>query len=162
MSFVWIDGRWVNARYIREIEEADGNLIITVDGRPKPLTEYGNDGGRVLRAADEVVPAHPGWEVLSVWEDDNAEELERLPVAAWRIPAESGERNEPASPVCVGDWGGDRCALLSPDGRCFGLRKDGTWQDAFPSIEAWRSKVRTEFATARRSRSSPSDSEPTE
>jgi hypothetical protein len=155
MSFVWIGGTWVNARYIREIEESDGNLVIAVEGRSKPLVRYGCDAGVIIGAAVDVVPACPGWEVLSVWEDDCATAVERLPVVAWRVPAESMERNESASPVCVGDWGGDRCALLAPDGRCFELRKDGAWQDEFPNVEAWLGEVRAGFAEREKPRSSP-------
>ena len=66
-------------------------------------------GGRSTMTHQVIVPAPPGWQLCTVWDDDGTPVVEWLPVVAWRVDPSDGW----TVPV-VAAGRGEGTALLDP------------------------------------------------
>jgi hypothetical protein len=100
----------------------------------------------VERATATVLPAAPGWELLTVWFGDEEPGVlhrsDRQPIVGWHVPG-NGRSAEPVIIACElrqpGDGEGCR-AILRPDGVVVTLERD-----SWPYLNDWLAHVRGEW-----------------
>lgn len=124
--------------YLNEGNERVGKVRVwwvNGDVEDMPVT------GRIETENYFVVPASPGFELLTYFRDDDA--IERVPVIAWRIEEyQTKERYSDANPIAIGltDTSlGDDSAVRCPDGKVT-IQK---YSRVFENTEAWEKWVKT-------------------
>jgi hypothetical protein len=163
---IGIEGRYINTRYIREIwlefrNSKTWTVIQMADASP-PIEIRGDWMEHIVGVAAPVVPAQPGWSVLSYHPgfggsgntDWNAD-VHYQEVVAWRVdhagllPVTAGESGLSGIALWPKDWANDRPTYIrSPNGlvtSCGGT----TWL----SDKQWLEEVRDPNSDENRHRS---------
>jgi hypothetical protein len=84
-----------------------------------------------MGATAMIIPAQPGWFVLTIADALPASSFVKVPVIAWSIADSQAEHPDP-KPIVVGNIGLVRY-IADPTGRISDRKKDRSW----PSAEDW-------------------------
>jgi hypothetical protein len=140
-SFVPLDQAMVNLSQVRKFEHLDGKQV-RVTWANGDEEEMHDDGySRLLTEPFFIVPAAPGFELLSFWPDPAEGQFERSPVVAWRMDEDqTNEHFGDRSLIGIGlsstsadEASNMRVAVLRPDGVVTHHRDGQTWE----SVELW-------------------------